>query len=102
VSCNGFSRDVACSLWLTLALQRNAPTSRLWFRLRFRVCKLESPLQETNGPPLLSNSQIAVASELKNNPEEQCIALQYIVTTSHLIRDLRKADLNFNQIKKTK
>jgi hypothetical protein len=70
--------------------------------IRFQGVQAWKPLQETNGPPLLSNSQIAVASERKKNPEEQCITLQYIVTTPHLIRDLRKADLNFNQIKKTK
>jgi hypothetical protein len=40
----------------------------MWFLLRFRVRELGSPGQETNGFPLLSNSQLVVASDLKKNP----------------------------------
>jgi hypothetical protein len=53
-------------------------------------CQLGSLLQDINGSPLLSNSELSVASKLKKIPEEQCltkITLQYTVAISHLIRD---------------
>jgi hypothetical protein len=69
VSSSVFSRDVAWSRW---HYKKNYVLS----------CQLGS--QEINGFPLMSNSRLAFAGELKKISKE-CI--QYTVTISHLIHD---------------